>query len=343
MKILVIQLRRIGDIILTTPVISYLKRAFPDAQIDFLCEPMGKDVLETHPDIRTVHLYDKSKPLAEILKVRREKYDVVFDFLTNPRSAYITGFSGARYRVGFNKTFRSLFYNVAMSGPGFPEYISKGKLRLVRYFLEKSGHDIPIANPDDHVPRAYLNQDDHSFAKQWLQRQQLQGKDFIVMVPIHRHPIRQWRSEGFREVGLELKRKTGSRIFLSCAPGEETSIANLRKGHESDLEIIPAAPFRKIAAIFSYARLVLTNDSGSMHFAVAVGTPTLTIYGPTRPIDCNPTLGEMELKNLKHVSLSAEGVPCLGCLKLLCPVGHLCMTQLQEATVIKTAEHLLTA
>ena len=85
---------------------------------------------------------------------------------------------------------------------------------------------------------------------------------------------------------------------------------------------------------------MVTNDSGAMHLAVAAGAPTVTIYGPTRPIDWNPSLAGAGPRDR---AITANGVSCLGCHLLTCPVGHICMTKLDEARVIAACETVLNA
>ena len=144
MRILIVQLRRVGDILLTTPVAPYLRQAIPGASVDFLCEPMGKTVLETNPHLSNVLIYDRKHALREIARVRSRKYDAVLDFLNNPRSAHLTAASGARWRVGFKNGFwGSVCYNVAAPVPKEPEYVPSRKLRLVRFWLETAGIPAP--------------------------------------------------------------------------------------------------------------------------------------------------------------------------------------------------------
>src|SRR5438105_2536317 len=103
MKILVVQLRRIGDIILSTPVLPYLRKAFPEAEIDYLCEPMGVEVLTGNPYLSKIVTYDRKRPFREIRKIRNRRYDVVIDFLNNPRTALLVALSGAKTRVAYRK------------------------------------------------------------------------------------------------------------------------------------------------------------------------------------------------------------------------------------------------
>ncbi len=334
MKILVIQLRRIGDIILTTPIPSYLKKAFPSSTIDFLCEPMGIDVLKGHPDINEVVVYDREKQVSEIKRIRSRRYDAVIDFLNNPRTAWISGLSGARYRVAYKKTLRSILYNVSVESRQ-AEYASIHKLKLVQAWLTSMGQAVPP--PDSVIPKIYLTGEEEKFAKDWMRSENVSPDRFVVMAPIHRHPIRQWRVEGYRGVGQKLAAE-GFQVYLSYGPGEESAIREVQRGADEVLKLLPLTSLRKVAALYSQAKLMVTNDSGAMHLAVAAGTPTVTIYGPTEPTHLTPPQEGTALRNLP---MTASGVSCLGCELSVCSVGHLCMTELKDDTVLKACLKIL--
>lgn len=335
MRILIIQLRRIGDILLTTPVVSYLKQALPGATVDFLCEPMGRTILETHPHIDRLHVYDRAHPLREILRIRGERYDAVLDFMNNPRTSHLTAFSGARWRVGFRAGPRRVFYNIAVPVPKAPEYVPVRKLRLARYWLEKA--ELASPAPASLRPELFLAADDERFAAEWADGA-TGGRPFVVVAPAHRHPIRAWRADGFRAVALHLARSRGMKVFLAWGPGEEGVMNQVRSGVEDELPLLPLTSLRQMAAIFKRSSLVVTNDSGAMHLAVAVGAPTVTAYGPTRPVDWNPSLAGAGPRDMP---LTAEGVDCLGCHLIKCPIGHVCMKRLPEERVIAACENIL--
>ena len=98
MKILLIKLRAIGDIILSTPVIENLRLEYPQAKIDVLVEKFAMPVLESNPFINKILVFDKKidSSFGLIKKVRNEKYDLVIDLFGNPRTALITFLSGAK-------------------------------------------------------------------------------------------------------------------------------------------------------------------------------------------------------------------------------------------------------
>jgi len=113
-KILAIKPRAIGDVLLSTPILPNLRREFPDAQIDFLVEKFAAPILKGNPFINNIVSFDaKSQSSASIiLQVRREKYDLIMDLFANPRTAIISMFSGAKFRVGYPFKWRRYAYNI---------------------------------------------------------------------------------------------------------------------------------------------------------------------------------------------------------------------------------------
>lgn len=338
MKILVIQLRRIGDIILTTPSVRALKKALPEAVIDYLCEPMGKMVLEGNPYLNELLIYDKKKAFRHLLDVRKRKYDVIIDLIGHPRSAWITAFSQAQWKVGYKRLGRSLAYNYVIPYKKEPEYGAKVKLRLIHSWLEKIGR--PAPKKPSLIPYIELTRNDEAFAKSWMDRENLGKGTFVIFVPVHRHKIRQWRLEGFRKLALKLQKENGLKVYVAWGPGEEEIVNRLRSDVEKEIGLLPSTQVKEMAEIMKNAKFVVTNDSGAMHTAVAMGTSTVTVYGPTRPIDWNPSLSGGENQHL-HKAVTAPDVACLGCHLSQCPHKHVCMTHLSMEMVHETCADFL--
>ena len=111
-KILCIKPRGIGDIILSTIVLENLKAALPHSEIHYLTEEFAKRAVESNPYVSKLLTFNRNNLVFKaIKKVRKERYDLVFDFWSNPKTAQITYFSGAKYRVGFEKRGRKYAYN----------------------------------------------------------------------------------------------------------------------------------------------------------------------------------------------------------------------------------------
>jgi ADP-heptose:LPS heptosyltransferase len=340
MKILLIQLRAIGDVVCTTPAIAYTRAAYPNATIDFLVEPISAPLLQTNPHLNEVLVYDKKHPAAEIRRVRARRYDAVIDFMNNPRTGALTAFSGARWRVGFERSIRRFLYSLPVRPALEPEYVPLRRIKLIQAWLRDQG--VPLPKLENVRPSIVLSSDDEAFANNWIKSERLEGRRLVIMLPIHKHAICRWRPEGFRAVARQLSAISGVRVYLGWGPGEETALREVAHGIENIVGFCPPAELRQIGAIYKRASLVLANNSGSMHLAVAVGTPTATIYGPTRPIDWSPSYCP-EASNGRDAVLIAPEVACLGCRLKECPVGHLCMTYLSEKTVSAAATELLSA
>lgn len=336
MKVLIVQLRRIGDILLTTPVIAHLKKSYPGTSVHFLTEPMGRQVLETNPNVDRVWVYDRKRPWEMIQHVRAEHYDAVLDFMNNPRTAVLTLLSGARWRVGWRHGFRRVFYNMTVPVPKEPEYVPVRKLRMLRAWMDAAG--LKSGEPHTIRPELVLAPNDEAIAQKWMRSENVKDGEFVVLAPAHRHPIRSWRKDGFHNVGIKIAGKYQKRVYLAWGPGEESWMTDVRRGAENVIGLLPMTTMREMAAIFKHAALVVTNDSGAMHTAVAVGTPTVTIYGPTRPIDWNPSLAG---QGPDDIALNASELDCLGCHLDSCPIGHLCMKNLPDERVLAACEKIL--
>jgi ADP-heptose:LPS heptosyltransferase len=311
-KILVIQLRRIGDIIVTTPVIDAVKAAYPDAAVDFLAEPLGEPVLRGYPGLNELILLRKDNFLKTLLDLRRRRYDMALDFMNNPRSAQATLATGAPVRAGFETPGWGLVYNRRIPRPAGPRYAVQNKFDLLRA--------VGLTPPESGVfPRIPYGESDFSGAKSWWEANGLDRFPVrIGLAPAHRHEIRQWPTSKWAALLPSLLKKDGRAVLLFGGPGEEGLLESLAKPFPGRVFVIPAGPLRQAAALMARCRVVASNCSGSMHLAVSAGVPTVTLYGPTSPESWNP-------KTLPHRYVQAAGLACLGCHRDVCPFKHECM------------------
>src|SRR5687768_12792222 len=131
MKILLIQLKRAGDVILTTPVAALCKRSQPEAQIDFLVDRAFAPLLEHHPAINVIRTYDRSRPWKTLQEIRAQKYDHIYDFQSSPRSALVVRASGAAKTSGYRVPFWGRFYHRTVKRPGGGLSVVGGKVTLL--------------------------------------------------------------------------------------------------------------------------------------------------------------------------------------------------------------------
>lgn len=329
MKILVIQLRRIGDVIVTTPVIDVLRQRFPDAQIDFLVEPAAAPILDNYPGLTERLVFEKTKFLHWVRELRGRRYDWVLDFMNNPRTAQMTWLSGAPVRVGFVVPFWSLVYTHKVPRPIGNVYAVQNKFALLRR--------LGISVPDAMLPHLSVRETELDALRDWWTTSELdKATERVAVMPKHRHPIRQWPAEKFQETIRRLLLRPGRSIILVGGSDERAYLEAIARKFSSRVSILPAGTLHRAAAVLSRCHVAVTNDSGLMHLAVSVGTPTVTVYGPTSPGSWNPG-------QLPHRYIQAEGLACLVCNRDRCPFGHECMEWVSPDRVVQEIEAVLGA
>ncbi len=329
MKILIIQLRRIGDVIVTTPVIDVLRRQFPQARIDFLVEPAAAPVLDRYPGLDERLVFEKSKYWFWVRELRRRRYDWVLDFMNNPRTAQLTWASGAPVRAGFIVPFWSVVYTHRVPRPTEPLYAVQNKFLLLRRL------GVPV--PANLLPRLAPDPAEwEALKKDWSAAGLDAAVERVAVMPKHRHEIRQWPASKFKETIRRLLAKPGRQIVLVGGADERAYLDEVGREFPGRAWVMPAGSLHRAAAVLSRCQAAVTNDSGLMHLAVAVGTPTVTIYGPTSPGSWNP-------RQPPHRYLQAEGLACLVCNRDRCPYGHECMEWVSPERVAAETEAVLSA
>jgi len=321
-KILVIQLKRAGDVLVTTPIPTLLKQQWPHAQIDFLVMKPFASLLENHPALHRIHIYDTNHPFKTAWMIRQQHYDAIFDFQSSPRSAWLTVLSGASVTAGYQVTFWGNFYRYSVPRPGKMP-VTEGKVSLLQ----------PLIGSISTIPprQLYLMSSEKESAKNQL-RCDDDSRPIIGIIPTHRQESRRWEMSSFAKVAQQLTDE-GFRVLLFWGPGEKEEVEALQKQCPK-AECIPPTSFRQMAALLENCQLVITNDNGPMHLAVSVGTPTLTIYGPTDPESWNPG-------GSHHQVLQAQDVSCLGCNLNHCPFQHECMSHVSPMMVMQRIHEVL--
>jgi heptosyltransferase III len=326
-SILVIKLRAVGDVVLSTLVLPNLSAAFPGAKVDVLTETPSIDVVRPRPDVHQVLAYNRvtMSGLDLIRAVRRGRYDMVIDLFGNPRTALLTRLSGARYRVGYRFRGRTYAYNIVVTPRGGEVHNSQFNLDAI----ERIG--VPVV---DRSLRFYFSDEDRGFVRQTLRDA---GLDRTVLVGLQAGGgwyTKRWHLKSFASLADRIYERYGWTIILPWGPGQEDEVETIAGEMHSAPFIPPTTTLAQLAALLAECSYVVSNDSGPMHIAAAVGTPVLGIFGPTRP-ELQGPYGPQNL-TVRHNALE-----CLGCNLTSCPIGNPCMTDLTVDTVFSAFEQLL--
>lgn len=276
-RILLIQLRQLGDILLTTPAITALRRAYPDAQIDFLAHSMGRLILRDNPSINELLTYHEQDSWGQqynlIRTLRRKRYDLLFDFMFNPRSAFLSWISRAEHRVSFESR-RSWAYHHCVPKLQKTDYIVREKFTL----LQSQG----IACDDERLVLPFQKRDTEVWQKFRDSLDQTEQKRaWVVLSPTHRREARRWPLQRYQHLADRLQEDYGAVVIWAWGPGEKEFVQQVQQGTARPSYLMPETSFAELAAFFANCDLFIGNSNGPSHVAVSSGIPSLQLHGPT--------------------------------------------------------------
>ncbi len=278
MRILVIQLRQLGDILLTTPCIREIRKHYgKDAHISFLSHRMGKLVLEGNPDLNEFYYYDETEGWSAALKLakilRQKKFDLAFDFMNNPRSAIFALGCRAKQRFAFHSVRRFAYTNTIPRHAG-SDYIVREKFRLLAAAGIPTG-DVSLVLPLQEYHTAVAHR---FFATQPVFKSATLK---VIISPTHRRIDRQWPLIRYAELSDRLVREWGAAVTWLWGPGEEEFVKSGLYLTSEPALLAPKTSFREMAALVQLHDLFIGNSNGPSHVAVAVDTCSLQLHGPT--------------------------------------------------------------
>jgi lipopolysaccharide heptosyltransferase II len=326
-KILVIKLRAIGDVLLSTIVLKNLRHHFPDAQIDFLTEPASREVLEGNTTVDNVVIFDRAndRPVAFLWCLRSRHYDLVIDLFGNPRTALMTCFSGARHRVGYAFRGRRYAYNVLVRPRGGEVHNTEFNLDALRAIgIEIVDYEIAF----------WFSKEEEDYAEDFVRQNRLSGELVVALNPSGSWYTKRWGSKKFAMLGDQLVEEDKAKVLLLWGPGELEDARRIQGMMRFPAIISPKTSLKQLAALLKRCSLLVSNDAGPMHLAAILGVPTLGIYGPTNPHFQGPV-------GKKTSWVRLEGLECLGCNLTSCAIGHVCMEQLSVDSVMEAVHRML--
>ena len=331
---LVIQTSFLGDVVLTTPLIEYLARS---GAVDVVTTPAGAALLANLPSVRRVVAYDKrgaDAGVGGLLRVAarigsEDAGSVAYLAQGSVRSALLALRAGYRERVGFNTSAGRWLYSRRLTYR--PEqHHAERLLRLAR------GEEAVIA-PDELTPSLFPSPEDQAAVDELLASHGARDERLIALAPGSVWATKRW--PGFPELAASLAAH-GRIIVIGGAEDRElaTAIVETTPGA---IDATGRLSLLGSAELIRRAALLVTNDSLPQHLASAMGTRTVTIFGPTVP---DFGFGPLAPHS---VAVGHEALPCRPCHPhgpAVCPLGHhLCMRDLAEPAVLARALRALAA
>lgn len=277
-RILLIQLRAIGDVILTTPALRVLRKHFPQTEIDFVTNPAPAELLTNNPNINDVIVYpfranDILGALKFSLNLKKNHYNIVLDFLGTPATALMSLLSGAPTRIGYDLRFRKFAYTHLEQ-----EYRGDIYNALTKFSLLK-----PLGiSEQEYKTEIFVADEERDWAEGLFRQKGWMNESVVAVAPFAKRLTRRWLPERFAEVARWLQQK-GQQVVFLWGPGEREYVEEVRRQVDSLAVLSPPTSLMQVAALLQRCCLLVCNCGGTKHIAVAVNTPTLTIHGPTDP------------------------------------------------------------
>jgi lipopolysaccharide heptosyltransferase II len=327
-RVLVTRLNYLGDVVLSLSMIDALRRSHPGIEIDYLTREPAATLLRGDARFARVLAWRDGlrAALSMIATLRARRYRAVIDLYSNPRSAWLSWLSGAPVRVGGNRRGRRLLYTHRIQAPaGIPVN------NVFMQYAEPLGVSGPAGKPALLIDAAERAAAETRLAKVGLPAK---GARCIGVHPGGKWPVKRWPAASFADLVTRLE-KSGTRVVLFTGPDERDATAEVARLAGANVAVLDAMDIRSTAAVISCLDGMIACDGGIMHTSVAVGTPTVGIFGSSQSSVWFPyeTFGPYRAAQID--------VPCRPCHRHVCPLGHTrCLNELGAEAVVSVLDRV---
>ena len=338
-RILIIRLDRLGDVVLSTPVIQALRAKFPDAYLAMMVRPACREIIDGNPLLNEVIVYDKDVLHRSVKatwrfarRLRAHHFDTAIVLHPTNRSHWIVRFAGIPMRVGYDRKWgRLLTHRV-------PHAKQEGEQHEARYTLQLL-EPLGIRDVEPH-PSVPVNAEAAASAEALLTAAGIAlGETIVAIHPSASCISKRWMPQRFAEVADRLIREHGARVCIVAAgpDGVESARQTAAAMAQPVVNLAGRLTIAELAAVLRRCRLLISNDSGPVHVAAALGDPVVDIFGRNQrglsPRRWGP-IGE------GHAVLHKE-VGCVTCLAHDCDIDFLCLTSITAEEVFRAASEIL--
>lgn len=340
MNILIVKLSAIGDVIHTLPSLAALRKRYPDAHITWAIEEDSADIIAEHPCLDRIIISRRKrwlKNLREVCDVRTtigeirsfvsalrdREYDLVVDFHGLLKSSVVVALSKGRRRVGYDsmQELSGLFLNDRVY-EDMDKHAVDRYLDLPRHLGADTGD-----TPEFHI---HIQEENRKRVEHLLEEKGVNPKDrFVSVNPVALWDTKMWEDGKFAELCDRIIEELKMTVVFTGGSDRRTieHIRGLMRRPSSDLA--GRTTLRDLAYLYERSALVVTTDSGPMHVAAAVGTPTVALFGPTDPARTGPY-------GAGH-TVVRTGLPCSPCFLKRCETMR-CMEAISVEEVFRAVQ-----
>ena len=328
-RILILKPSALGDIVHTLPLLSSLKKSFPNKFIAWGVKEKFYELLEKNPYLDEIIIWKERGFWKFVAEIRKRKFDVVIDLQGLFRTGLVAYLSKAPQRWGFcreeAKENQLMFINIP---------IKTKSMHIVDKYLDFAEHlqaertvEFPI--PEKESAREYIGQ--------YFQRTNIYPNEkLIALIQGTGWENKTWRQERFAQLGRLLSLKENQKVIIVWGGGESEKIKaqKINKMASDKLVVAPHTTIAQLVSLFKRCSIVVGGDTGPLHLAAALGIPVVGLYGPTPPARNEPYTQKKEV--IYH------SLPCSPCWKRTCKnkIKNECMDSIQVEEVMQKIENL---
>jgi heptosyltransferase-2 len=335
-KILIIRTDRLGDVILSTPVINNIRKKYPQSYISFICRPYTAGIVEGNPYLDEVIVYDKYghhqsflATLKFALSLRKKKFDLALVLHPTNRAHILAFFAGIPKRVGWGKKLSFFLTDkLAHSKDQGKKHELEYNLDLLRYL------DILAEDKEIYIP---VKEDAQQKVDQVLEEEGITGKDKLIVIhPCASCPSKRWPQSKFIKLVKMLKEEKNIKIaVITSASQQEFGKEVARIEGVIDLSGLFLIP--ETIALINRSRLFISCDSGPVHIAAGLGKPVISIFGRSQA-GLSPKRWAPTGKKSYYLH---KDVGCKTCLAHNCQKGFICLQAIEPVEVYTLAQKLI--
>jgi heptosyltransferase-2 len=334
-KILIRATNWLGDAVMTLPAIGTVRAAFPEARITVLANQMVAGLFFTHPWVDEVLIYDRKGAHKGVVgrfrlakELRQHDFDLAVLLPDSFDSALIAWLARVPRRLGNRSDGRGIFLTHA-----FPLSLQPTMVHQSENYLAMLSH-FGIISAEKRQLLVTTEAEDGSISDR-LARHGIGRGDYVLGI----NPgatygaAKRWYPDRFAAVARELASAWGAKIVITGGPGEAAIAADIEQELAGNcVNLAGKTTVRELMALVKRCNFFVTNDSGPMHLAAALGVPLVAIFGSTDHTTTYPLA--------EHAVIIRETVDCSPCMKRECPTDHQCMKAVTVTAVIDAALNL---
>ncbi len=326
----------LGDAVMTTPALAAVRAACPGVRIALLAKPLVAELFRQHPDVDEVVVYERpgrhegaAGKARMAWELRRRRFDAALLFQNAFDAALLAFLAGVPERAGYATDGRRLLLTRPV--PLTEDILARHEVEYYLCLLDRLGIPRPA---DPELRLAVTEEERSSMARRLAERGIGRGSRMVAINPGATYgSAKRWYPDRFAAVADALSEEWGTSVVIVGSSAEAPLAGEIEASmRKAPVNLAGKTTVRELMALLSLSAFLVTNDSGPMHIAAALGVPLVAVFGPTDWRRTSPWTPRARIVRVD--------VDCSPCRRRICDRGHECMLGITPGMVIDAAREL---